>query len=91
LADGTRFDTTGDAQKLLAEIGRIARRRRGYARFYAYSGELFAAVTTRSSQSRFLRFRDMLRVRRPRASARRPFRLPHRRPLCPATSACGRR
>jgi phytoene desaturase len=61
--DGTRLDYDGDAQKLLAEIARLSPSDvDGYHRFYAYSGEVFAAGYDPLVAKPFLTLRDMLRV-----------------------------
>jgi phytoene desaturase len=62
-SDGTRLDYDGDAQKLLAEIARLSPSDvAGYERFYAYSGEVFAAGYDPLVAKPFLRFRDMITV-----------------------------
>jgi phytoene desaturase len=61
--DGDRFDYTGDADALIAEITRRAPDDvRGYERFYAYSGRVFAAGYEGLVARPFLRLGDMLRV-----------------------------
>ena len=61
--DGTTFDYSGDAQKLEAEILRIAPDDlAGYRRFYSYTKRVFEKGYTDLAAVPFLRFWDMVKV-----------------------------
>ncbi len=62
-SDGSRFDYEGDADRLLAELERLAPDDlEGYERFYRYSERVFDAGYRGLVAQPFLRLRDMLRV-----------------------------
>jgi phytoene desaturase len=61
--DGSRFDYTGDVERLEAEIRRVAPDDlEGYRRFHAYSEKVFDKGYRELVATPFLRLRDMLRV-----------------------------
>jgi len=61
--DGDRFDYSGDAAQMLAQIRqRSARDAEGYSRFVEYSRRVFEKGYEELAATPFLRFADMLRV-----------------------------
>jgi len=62
-SDGERFDYSGDPERLLAEIDRLAPAdRRGYERFHRHSERVFDAGYRGLVARPFLNLRDMVRV-----------------------------
>jgi len=62
-SDGTAFDYAGDAEGMRAEVRRLAPGdEEGYARFLAYSAEVFAAGYEGLVSTPFLHFTDMIKA-----------------------------